>query len=334
MWRPASAVAASCISWRLWRDAPKPWRRRSAGLFCAVLLLAGACSQTVLGPAPLRHLPTWYGVVTQTWSPQHAAWTSQLGVGWVRLDFNWFEIEPVRGVYDWSTIDSRVTDAASYGLRIYATLAYTPSWAGPCQHCMPEDLGAWRQFVEEVIRRYHRYPVVYGIWNEPNLQFLNDEPDGSRYVTLFERAHMARLAADHGAVLAGPETSHHAYPAYLQSVMARILPVMQPADVVTVHYYPDAPTDVGAYMSGVRQLAGGHPVWLTETGMGTCDEAAQSAFYSTVLNAFVQLGRSWWPRLFFYVLYDGEECSGAMVRPDGSFKPSFITYRDFIAAHP
>jgi hypothetical protein len=299
----------------------------------AVGAMASCSGRSVLSPTP-RHLPPWYGVVTQTWSPQHAAWTAQLGTGWVRLDFNWFEIEPARGDYEWSTIDSRVADAASYGLGIYATLAYTPAWAGPCGHCMPDDVGDWRQFVEEVIRRYRRYPIVYGIWNEPDLQFLNDEPDGSRYVALFERAHMARIAANPGAVLAGPETSHHAYPAYLEPVMARILPAMQPADVVTVHFYPDAPIDVATYMAGVQRIAGGHQVWLTETGMGTCDEARQSEFYSSVLNPFVQLGRTWWPRVFFYVLSDGEPCSDAMVRPDGSFKPSFITYRDFIAAHP
>lgn len=304
-----------------------------AGPLCVAFLLVAGCSRTLLGPSPIHH-PQWYGVVTQIWSPQHAAWTAQLGTGWVRLDFNWFEIEPARGQYDWTTLDGRVADAASYGLGIYASLAYTPAWAGPCEHCMPNDVGDWRQFVEEVMRRYRRYPIVYGIWNEPNLQFLNDAPDGSGYVTLFERAHMARLAANAGAILAGPETSHHAQPEYLQAVLARILPVMQPADVVAVHYYPDAPTDVGSYMAGVERIAAGHQVWLTETGMGTCDEGMQSAFYSTVLDAFVQRGRTWWPRVFFYVLYDAAECSGALVRPDGSFKPSFITYRDFIGAHP
>src|SRR3954468_7411555 len=311
------------------------WSRAFAGPLCGALLVTVGCSRPpLLGPTPSRPLPQSYGVVTQTWSPAHAAWTAQLGVGWVRLDFNWFEIEPQRGQYQWATIDARVADAAAYGLRIYATLAYTPAWAGPCEHCMPDDIGAWRQFVEDVIRRYRRYRIVYGIWNEPNLQFLNDDPDGSRYTALFERAHMARIAADPGAALGGPETSHHAYPAYFQSVMARILPVMQPADIVTVHYYPDAPVDLSNYVAAVHRISGGHDVWLTETGMGTCDDAMQSDYFSGVLNAFVQLGRTWWPRLFFYVLHDGGDCSGAMVRSDGTFRRSFITYRDFIAAHP
>src|SRR3954466_10193261 len=97
-----------------------------SGPLCALLLTVGCSRTSLLGPSPSRPLPQSYGVVTQTWSPAHAAWTAQLGVGWIRLDFNWFEIEPQRGQYDWTTTDARVANAAAYGLRIYATLAYTP----------------------------------------------------------------------------------------------------------------------------------------------------------------------------------------------------------------
>jgi hypothetical protein len=30
------------------------------------------------------------------------------GIAWVRVDFNWFMMEPARGVYDWATTDAVV----------------------------------------------------------------------------------------------------------------------------------------------------------------------------------------------------------------------------------
>src|SRR3954467_8282553 len=118
------------------------WSRAFAGPLCGALLVTVGCSRpSLFGPTPARPLPQSYGVVTQTWSPAHAAWTAQLGVGWVRLDFNWFEIELQFSHYQWATIDARVADAAAYGLRIYATLVSTPAWAGPSERCTVDNTG-------------------------------------------------------------------------------------------------------------------------------------------------------------------------------------------------
>ena len=299
---------------------------------CVLLLLAG-CSRSSIGPSQANRLPAWYGIVTQNWSPDYGPWTAELGVGWVRLDFNWFEIEPDRNVFDWAILDSKVYAAYAQSLRIYGTLAYTPAWAGPCPHCMPDSLDDWRQFVEAVLAHYRGAGIVFGIWNEPNLGFLNDTPDGARYAALFGQANAARLRVDRFATLAGPETSHHGYPAYYQSVMSQILPNMQAGDVVSVHYYPDAPFDLGTYMDSVNGSAGGRAVWLTETGLGTCDDAAQGLYFRSVLDTFYGRGRTWWPRVFFYVLFNGQYCTDAIVRPDGSRRPSFAAYQQFIAAH-
>src|SRR5690349_17090459 len=50
-------------------------------------------------------------------------------VKWVRLDFNWLQIEPSSGTYDWTLFDSLVASANAHGLQILAVLAYTPAWA-------------------------------------------------------------------------------------------------------------------------------------------------------------------------------------------------------------
>jgi hypothetical protein len=252
----------------------------------------------------------------------------------VRLDANWFELEPAPGVFDWGRLDTAIVGAQAAGLRVYATLAYTPSWAGPCQACMPDDPGDWRRFVEAVLLHYHGSGTVFGIWNEPNLGlFLEDTADGSNYTRLFAEANAARQAVDPTAALGGPETSHHAFPAYYGSVMGAVRPYMRPDDVVSVHYYADAPLPLAQYMAGVALEAGRRPVWLTETGIDTCEDEPQRRFFADVLKTYTDAGRTWWANVFPYVLYNGRAC-GALVSPDGSYRPAFLSYRAAISARP
>jgi hypothetical protein len=115
--------------------------------------------------------------------------------------------------------------------------------------------------------------------------------------------------------------------------MDRIGPSMRPDDVVSVHYYADAPTRLTDYMAAVALASARRPVWLTETGIGTCDAEQQRQFFNGVLEAYEMLGRTWWSNVFPYVLYNGQSCD-ALVNADGSFRPAFQAYRAFIAAHP
>jgi hypothetical protein len=299
----------------------------------ACLLAAAGCTSP-LSPTAARHGSPHFGIVTQFWSADVARWTGDLGTGWVRLDANWFELEPERGVYAWNALDGAIYGAEAAGLRVYATLAYTPPWAGPCQSCMPADPADWRHFVEAALAHYRGAGVVFSIWNEPNLgTFLDDTPDAAHYATLFSEANAARQSTDPGAVLAGPETSHHGYPAYFMAAMQAIGPQMRPDDVVSVHFYADAPFTAEQYMSGVALAAGRRPVWLTETGIGTCDEERQREFFVGILQAYQTLGREWWSNIFPYVLYNGSSCD-ALINADGSYRPAFQAYRAFIAAHP
>src|SRR5438132_9097108 len=47
------------------------------------------------------------------------------GIGWVRYDFNWFQIEGTAGQFDWSAQDAAVAAAVGRGIDVFATLAYT-----------------------------------------------------------------------------------------------------------------------------------------------------------------------------------------------------------------
>src|SRR5262249_37402832 len=74
-----------------------------------------------------------------------------LGVPWVRLDFDWFRIEPEQGNFLWPEWDRTVTRFAEHGVRMLATLAYTPAWASshpanPRQGDPPAQTAFWTDF--------------------------------------------------------------------------------------------------------------------------------------------------------------------------------------------
>lgn len=94
-----------------------------------------------------------------------------LGVGWIRIDINWCDIEAAgRGKFDWRNVDRVVAQAASKGLKIFATLAYTPGWASQSNDRAnpPTSSADWANFVSVVVSRYTDRITHWGVWNEPN----------------------------------------------------------------------------------------------------------------------------------------------------------------------
>ncbi|MBM4390230.1 MAG: beta-galactosidase [Deltaproteobacteria bacterium] len=123
-----------------------------------------------------------YGVVAHVEGNDELQRAADAGVRWIRIDVNWNQVEPSRGSYDWSEIDRVVDSADRLGLGVYATLAYTPSWAVSgscndssdddqdwCHNRQPADDRYWTDFVTTAVNRYSGRVTHWGMWNEPNV---------------------------------------------------------------------------------------------------------------------------------------------------------------------
>ena len=51
-----------------------------------------------------------------------------LGVSWIRVDANWFQMEPSENHYDLGYMDAVVSRANAGGLQVFMTLSYSPAW--------------------------------------------------------------------------------------------------------------------------------------------------------------------------------------------------------------
>jgi hypothetical protein len=131
-----------------------------------------------------------------------------LGIGWVRADLDWNDIQGSGpGSWTWAGFD-RVVDAANArGLKVLPILAYTVPWARPagCNDpmCPPADNGAFANFASQAVQRYGPKGVhVWEVWNEPNLNgFWKSGPNASAYVNLLRATYPAIKQADSTATV-------------------------------------------------------------------------------------------------------------------------------------
>jgi len=134
----------------------------------------------------------------------------EAGIGWIKQQFSWEEIEPEKGQFDWVKYDRIVNLAAQYGMQIIARLDRPPEWArqgNPIPASPPDDLEDYGDFVYEFVRRYQGRINHVQIWNEPNLsaEWGFQRVDAVAYTQLLKVAYRrAKDANPDVVVLSGP----------------------------------------------------------------------------------------------------------------------------------
>ncbi len=290
-----------------------------------------------------------YGINTHIPDAARLDRTAQAGIGWIRCDFNWYLFEPAQDQFSWSLFDSLVSQANARGLQIFATIAYTPTWAngGQAVSAPASNPADWYDAVYRVVSRYKNSIHVWGMWNEPN---LGDFFSGTRtqYIqdVLVNGANAVK-AADPTALVAGPELAtlnSGKWDQWLRDVLQQAGGSL---DVITHHAYGDnayavlntldGPLNVASVKKIIDQNGGGSkPFWLTETGWTSNEvgEPAQADAYLELLDGMN--ARPWFQRVFFYELMDDPNIADkwGIVRSDLSLKESYSAYADLIDLRP
>lgn len=324
-----------------------------------VSTLAGACApgripQTQDGHSNSRVTnPFELGVNIHLDSGAQLLKACELGVQWVRVDVNWDGVEPRAGEWDFSAPDRSILDARNLGLKVYATLAYSPPWASSTgKGTGVPDIRAWERFVDQAARHYRGMVQAYGIWNEPNLEeFWTGSAE--QYVdVLLKPAFRAIRLNDPSALVAGPDLAH-LYSARLGiQDFLRTLAERGGADCLDVlshHVYgaDDFPHKLfgfsfGSYLykPGLVQMlqAAGldhKPVWITEMGAeaGALGEKVQAELIVRQLGLLKS--QHWVNKVFIYQLRDDrvEGPQWGLCRTDSSPRPAYGQVREFSLKH-
>ena len=194
------------------------------------------------------------------------------GISWVRMDFNWFMIEPSKGVFDFAVLDGAVDEARRQNLFVFATLAYSPKWAvadqicedgtdNPCHTKPPADPQDFADFVFQVVSHFKGRVMYYGMWNEPNLRdFFEGTLDDYVNKILVPGARAAKWADPEVKVLA-PELAGVGSGSQWNGDKGQCVPVagcimngweidlaqvlskaLSSIDIITQHFYKSTPT--------------------------------------------------------------------------------------------
>ena len=136
----------------------------------------------------------------------------RLGTSVVRYTIPWYEVEPRRGVYDWSQTDAILRGLHARGIAPVVTLWGSPRWAngGRSPNWAPRSKWTFAGFARTAARRY---PFVkrWLVWNEPNKRLFLRPTSPRTYVkTLLNPAYSAIHRATRGAKVGGGVTGPQA----------------------------------------------------------------------------------------------------------------------------
>jgi len=277
----------------------------------------------------------------------------EAGIHWLRIDINWRNCEPNKGDYRFADVDRVINFARNHNLSVLAVMAYTPDWAnnGKGANHPADDLENWRVFVRVTVNRYREHIKYWSIWNEPNV------PD---FFALGKDVFMARVWQpavqeirkwDSGAFVVGPDLAHLTTPGqewflWLKYILNNAAGEI---DVVSHHLYDSRGAKYvfellesgEPLIPSVQNLIedcgfADRPLWMTETGWNTLtlSEEMQAAHYLETLQ--LRRSRQYPDKMFFYEIRDDvnpEVSSWGILRSDGSAKPAFQVYRDFISGN-
>ncbi|MBN2025340.1 MAG: cellulase family glycosylhydrolase [Actinobacteria bacterium] len=234
------------------------------------------------------------------------------GIGMVRCDFAWSDLEPVEGSWNLAGADLVVEKAGEHGVSVLGILGTSPPWAngGMAWNYPPTDIDAWKTYVFTVVSRYAGEVEAWEVWNEENIHaFWQPEPNAADYVALLAAASPEIRAADPEATIvmggvAGLD------PDYLDACLS--LGAADYVDAIAYHPYAETMGVEGQpeedllkpkealsrfLVEFVHWLVSQYStrdleVWITEVGWTTCaetppgvDEDTQAAYMlRTLIN--------------------------------------------------
>jgi len=220
--------------------------------------------------------------------PDRTAWPQQ-SLGQLRLwdaQTTWFNLQPAPDAWHFERLDAYVAAAGAAGARVLLTLGMTPAWNStrpdePCPYTRgcsaePRDLGAWKDYVRTVARRYGPRIAAYELWNEPLLSELPRDRGQRGFYTgsvhkLVAMAEAARQALDEVA----PGTPL-CTPGFTNGVdrLALFLSAggEHQVQALCFHLYAESNLKLAQTLVSLRRVQrerglGALPIWNTETGV-------------------------------------------------------------------
>lgn len=289
-----------------------------------------------------------FGVMThfaQGWDPGLVPWIARAGIGTVRDEQYWQQIEPQPGEYADPERYARYMHALRRAdIEPLLVLSFAnPHYDDGQTPFTPAGRAAFAAYGAELVRRHRDQVAAVEVWNEINGTFCSGpcrQDRAGTYATLLADSYAALKAADPGVTVVGGAAVKVPLP-WFDALIARGATAHW--DAVAVHPYGGEPEhavrDVAALQQRLRAAGSDAPVWATEfgTGAGRADAAARRATAAYLVRMSVVLRAAGVERMYWYLLRDYQNFNGmGLLRGDRdplgrlAPTPAYVAYATLI----
>ena len=299
----------------------------------AILFLTAGAALLPAATASAAPLPSdFFGVSSPDLVPMTASQRDSVmadqraaGVRLLRQLFDWNQIEPTAGTYDWTSLDAFMASAAKADMKVLPVVLWSPQWASSCpgatnyRRCPPTDPADFGNFVVTLIGRYgpdgsfwtsnptlpKRPITAWQLWNEPAIPaYWSGAPNAAEYVDMLKAAVPIIRAADPTAEIVAAGIPDSTLPGaismsnYVSGMYAAGLKGL--VDDVALHLYDDTPANAVGLVEQTRSTMNANgdsatPIWATEWGWASAgktnrfvtDLAGQAANTDALMSELV-----------------------------------------------
>jgi hypothetical protein len=124
----------------------------------------------------------------------------ELGVQFVRFDFDWKDIEASDNNFDFSKYENIISKLKSSNIKVLGILDYGNNWSNPTTG-NADEINRFADFVLNTVKHFKTDVKHWQIWNEPNNENFWPSPNAANYTKLLKPAYAAAKQGNPEAVV-------------------------------------------------------------------------------------------------------------------------------------
>lgn len=152
---------------------PTPTEGLTAGEIAATQAAGGPAAAPSPTVPPREDTSFGYGIQVQAHMNTEGTLdqVQQLGMGWIKQQISWKDLEPNKGQPNWDALDSIFAATSARNIRVLVSVTNAPDWArsvtgkeGP-----PDNPQDFANYITQLLQRYPGAIHAVEVWNESNL---------------------------------------------------------------------------------------------------------------------------------------------------------------------
>ena len=249
----------------------------------------------------------------------------------------WKDVNPSKGVWDWTNLDRAVRSNHNYLYVLgatpqwsakYPTAPYAAPWLGPGTNTPPADLRNWDEYVRQVVTRYKGRIKAYQIWNEPQSKHFWYPDLFTTLGTMAYRAYKIIKEIDPKALVVSPPILPRPSSGGMKRggrVLAALWKRNWPFDVYAIHCYPEQGYGAERVAWMIREFNGTlsamsaphKPLWITEINYNLLGGELPLPKQIALLEATDRVAKQFKViRAYWYAMDHSDDILGVTFSPD------------------